>query len=278
MRTALSDGDFGVKMARHIYAALLLICSQMGIAEPGWIYQTAPIAAVMAGLYDGNASCSDVLRRGSNVGVGTFDHLDGEMIVVDGQVYAARQSGKVERLSACSTPFATVASFSADAKAEQLKNLDLAQIEAAVDARMPSLNTPVFIKISGDFAAVTLRVAPRQERPYPKLTEAVKKQPIFERARVTGTMVGFRMPSYVSGINVPGYHFHFISDDHTFAGHVFKLNLVSGAVTLEAARGLQLGIPSDQAFTHTNLAPVSDADVTKVERAHAGDTPPQSKN
>jgi acetolactate decarboxylase len=229
----------------------------------------------MAGLYDGNASCSDVIKPGTSIGLGTFDHLDGEMIVTDGKVYAARQSGKVEQLTECSTPFATVASFGPDVKTDHLKSLDLAQIESTVDARIPSLNTPVLIKVHGDFAAVTLRVAPRQERPYPKLTEAVKKQPIFDRARVAGTMVGFRMPSYVSGINVPGYHFHFISDDHTFAGHVFSLKLIKGTVNIEAARGLELGVPTDHAFTHTNLAPVSDADVTKVERAHAGEAPPQ---
>ncbi len=247
---------------------ILLFGESQVQAEPGWIYQTGPIAGLMAGLYDGFAVCPDVLKRGSSVGVGTFDHLDGEMIVLDDTVYAARQSGAVEAIKDCSTPFATVASFSDKATKKPWKNLDLSQLEAATNELIPSLNIPVMIKVQGTFEGVTLRVAPRQERPYKKLVDAIKQQPIFVRDRVSGTMVGFRMPAYLSGINVAGYHFHFISDDRKFAGHVFRLKVVNAEATIEPALGLSLGIPRDSAFSSSILAPASESEVGKVERAN----------
>lgn len=42
----------------------------------------------------------------------------------------------------------------------------------------------------------------------------VAEQHVFELSDVVGTMVGFRFPDYVEGIEVGGYHLHFIDEAH----------------------------------------------------------------
>jgi acetolactate decarboxylase len=43
----------------------------------------------------------------------------------------------------------------------------------------------------------------------------VEKQRVFELADVDGAMLGFRLPDYVEGIEVSGWHLHFISEDRS---------------------------------------------------------------
>ncbi len=45
------------------------------------------------------------------------------------------------------------------------------------------------------------------------MADAVKNQPVFEYNNIEGYIVGFRCPEFVEGLNVPGYHFHFVSKD-----------------------------------------------------------------
>ena len=45
-----------------------------------------------------------------------------------------------------------------------------------------------------------------------------------------GTLVGVRCPSWVGGLNVPGYHWHFLSEDRTVGGHVLDCRVLEGRV------------------------------------------------
>ena len=67
-----------------------------------------------------------------------------------------------------------------------------------------------------------IRSVPKQNKPFPTLAEALKKETRFELNNVKGTMVGFRFPSYIREINEPGYHFHFITEDRKAGGHVLQ--------------------------------------------------------
>ena len=84
------------------------------------------------------------------------------------------------------------------------------------------------VMIQGEFSYVKTRSVPAQEKPYPPLAEVTKNQPTFEFTDVTGTMVGFRCPPYVTGINVPGYHLHFLTDDRTAGGHLLEFTVAPG--------------------------------------------------
>ena len=53
------------------------------------MYQVATLQSLMVGNYDGFVSVGE-LRKHGDIGVGTFERIDGEMIVLDGTVYQAR--------------------------------------------------------------------------------------------------------------------------------------------------------------------------------------------
>jgi acetolactate decarboxylase len=59
---------------------------------------------------------------------------------------------------------------------------------------------------------------PKQYKPYKSLIEVVKnEQKIFEKhEEMKGTLIGFYCPSFVKGVNVAGFHFHFLNKNFFF--------------------------------------------------------------
>src|SRR5262249_34958457 len=74
----------------------------------GRITQVSVLNALMLGRYDGVMPIPELLHCG-DFGLGTLDHLDGELIVLDGRAYQVRGDGGVVAVgSDRSTPFALV--------------------------------------------------------------------------------------------------------------------------------------------------------------------------
>lgn len=235
------------------------------------ITQVSPIAALLAGAYDGQVTCAELLRRG-DLGIGTFDRLDGEMVVLDGAVYQACSDGAVRRAGGGeTTPFAAVTRFSPSVSAPLAAGTDLKGLEGAVDRAFPDMNLFCAVRVRGRFSAMKVRSVPPQAKPYPPLAEAAKRQTVFERSGTGGTLVGFRSPRYAEGIAVPGYHLHFLSDDRTFGGHVLDFALESGIAELDPCTRLMLVLPGPgSAFAAMDLGGDRTAELERAERDPGG--------
>ena len=189
------------------------------------IYQYSTMNALMAGCYQGQFRCGELTNRG-DFGIGTFDKLDGEMVLVDGTVYQVRADGRVGRPSQdLLTPFAVVTRFDCDQQIRLQGKYSWADLQEEIDDRLPSENIFYAVRIEGEFEYVRTRSVPAQQKPYPKLTEVVKEQPVFEIAGTRGVLVGFRCPDYIFPLNVPGYHLHFVSDRRNCGGHLLDCRL-----------------------------------------------------
>jgi acetolactate decarboxylase len=189
-------------------------------------YQTSTITALLAGDYDGDVTCGELLTHG-DFGLGTFDGLDGEMIVLDGVVYRAKLDGTIEVVDAAEeTPFAVVTFFDNDPlNAGEFSLLtDLDSLKTKLNGVIDDPTLPHAIRIEGSFASLLTRSVPKQSEPYPPLTEAVKHQQERTHTNIEGTIVGFYFPQWAAGANVAGYHFHFISADKTVGGHVLGMS------------------------------------------------------
>ena len=82
------------------------------------IYQVSTSGALVQGVYQGCVKVSDLLRHG-DFGLGTFEQLDGEGIMLDGQCWQARSDGSVvEAPRSAEAPFWATTFFSADVKAK----------------------------------------------------------------------------------------------------------------------------------------------------------------
>ena len=57
--------------------------------EPVKLFQYNTLGALMAGLYGGSFTIGELLEHG-DLGVGTLDSIDGELIVLDGKAYQAK--------------------------------------------------------------------------------------------------------------------------------------------------------------------------------------------
>jgi acetolactate decarboxylase len=172
----------------------------------GRITQVSVLNALMIGRYDGVLPIPELLRCG-DFGLGTLDHLDGELIVLDGRAYQARGDGAVvEAGPDRSTPVAIVNPFEPDGKFPCPRVSNLADLDARLDDALGQKNNFLAVRVDGRFAAITLRGVHRQEPPYRPLVEVVNGQSVWTNGEVSGTLVGVRSPAWVGGLNVPGYH------------------------------------------------------------------------
>jgi acetolactate decarboxylase len=146
--------------------------------------------------------------------LGTLDHLDGEMIVLDGRVYQVRGDGLVDEVGpGRSTPFAIITRFDPEGEFPCPAVKSLADLDARLDDGLPGKNNFLAVQVDGRFASLTLRSVHRQQPPYRPLAEVAKEQSVWTRENQAGTLVGIRSPSWADGLNVSGYHWHFLSDD-----------------------------------------------------------------
>ncbi len=230
------------------------------------LYQISTIDALLQGVYDGVLPVAELETHG-DFGIGTFDGLEGEMLALDGNYYQIKTDGIAYAVSGeMTTPFATVTCFEADENFRLEEPLNLTELEAFLDLNLPSENLFYAVRVDGDFSYVKARSVPRQEKPYPKLADAVSTQSVFELKNISGTLVGFRTPEYVDGVNVPGYHLHFITDDRSAGGHVLDLEMENGDVALDITRAFFMELPSSGDFYNVELGQDLQADMEKVEK------------
>ncbi len=256
---------------------VLLLLAQLAAAELSakdrdTIYQTSTIDALLAGVYDGHITLGELKQYG-DFGIGTFQALEGEMIMLDGRVYQARADGTMhEPPPETGTPFATITWLDRDLELESVSAASLADLTAKIDQALPKarLSSNLFyaVRVDGVFEKISVRSVPKQTRPYRPLLQIVKaEQAVFDFQNVKGTLVGFRCPPFVQGINAPGYHLHFISADRQQGGHVLDLCGKDLHVILDQSDSLLLVLPATGDFSNINLGDNRQEELHRVETA-----------
>ncbi len=212
------------------------------------LFQVSTVGALQQGLFQPAMTVAR-LREHGNFGLGTYEGLDGEMVVAGGTVYQVPFSGRgrIARNSQ-ETPFAVVTFFDADRRFRVSGNVDLEGLGDAIDRRLPTTNTFYAIRVKGRFDYLQTRSVARQKKPYPSLSQALAGQRTFELRNVRGTLVGIRCPEFVGDLNVPGYHWHFITKSGKAGGHVLALDAAGIKVAVDETRNWQVQLPDTPAF------------------------------
>ncbi|MHB0945999.1 MAG: acetolactate decarboxylase [Sedimentisphaerales bacterium] len=249
-----------------IILALIFLAGCMP-AGRNQITQTSTIDALLAGVYDGQMTCGELLKYG-DFGIGTFDRLDGEMLVYQGRIYQIKSDGKVYLPNnAAKTPFAAVCGFKSDMEFS-LKSADYKAVQASIDEKVPNQNLFAAVEIVGKFRHIKVRSVPAQNKPYPPLAQAAEKQSIFEMNDISGVIVGFRTPQFVKGVNVPGCHFHFLSDDRTQGGHILDFELIEGSCRVDLCNKFLLLLPENDSLKDIDLSQDKSVELHKVEQGN----------
>ncbi len=201
------------------------------LQNAGTLFQVSAYYPMSLGNYEGIITYGDLKIHG-DFGIGAFNNMDGEMIALNGIFYQVRTDG-VPRIvnSSLKSPFAMVTFFKIDQTFQVDAGLNYSQLTAYIDSFLPSENGIYAIKVHGTYDYAKTRSIPAQNKPYPALAEVVGNQTVFVLNDVAGTAVGYRCPSYMNGTDVPGYHLHFLTDNHNAGGHL--LDCITRTVTIE---------------------------------------------
>jgi acetolactate decarboxylase len=178
----------------------------------GEVYQTSTMAALLDGIYDGEVTITELLTHG-DFGVGTFNHLDGEMVVLHGTCHHLRSDGSASVAAGEDrTPFAAVTYFRPQTVLSVPTPASRADIAHLVDDAIGTANLIQAIRINGMFGHVRTRTVMAQSPPYQPMTTATADEPITKFRNMPGDLVGFRTPEFGQGISVAGYHLHFLNE------------------------------------------------------------------
>lgn len=228
------------------------------------VFISAPLAALVEGIYRADTTIG-LLRQKGNLGIGTFNDLDGEMVLLDGNVYCLRPQGDAELIGdEIRTPFALTTQFEGDTE-DRFERVAEGDFEHAVLDLVPSTNLMYAIRIDGRFDYVRARSVPKMSN-YLPLAEIAKLQTIFEFRDVEGTIVGFYTPNFLAGVHLPGLHLHFITRDRTRGGHLLGAAPNGVTVKLQHAPSVELGLPLTFDFLTMERKRDMEADLNKVER------------
>ncbi|PTN39054.1 acetolactate decarboxylase [Desulfonatronum sp. SC1] len=207
------------------------------------LYLSAPVNALVEGIYRQNTTLGQ-LREHGDFGLGTFNDLDGELVLLGGSAFQITGDGRVHRPGDdVLTPFACVCFFR-ELTFEEIDSgfADLKALMALLENELPSPNMMYALRVDGDFEFVRTRSVPRQDQ-YRPLTEATRDQPTFEMNNLSGTLAGFFTPRFMSSLSVPGVHLHFISEDRLRGGHLLQCRAVRARVGIQILRSLRMDLP-----------------------------------
>ena len=230
------------------------------------VYQVSTLAALLDGHYDGETTLHSLRGKG-DFGIGTFEGLDGEMILLDGIFYQARADGSVVKPDdSLKTPFACVTRFDADHELPLAEDTNYEALKRQLDRKFATKGLPYAIRVKGTFKQIRVRSVPAQKKPYPRLTEVVKQQPVFDYEDVEGTLVGFCLPPSLEGVNVPGYHLHLISKDTKKGGHLLAFTLAEGTVQVDDSPEVRLAFSAAAARAGLGVQKAKREEIERVEK------------
>lgn len=234
------------------------------------MFQVSTLQALALGYSRSVITVEELLKNG-NTGLGTFEDVNGEMILVDGHCYRAMEDGIVTEVDpATGVPFASVEFLLSDKRfnLENIRNIDSLKRELNLKIEEDfGLNSMHMVRIDGDF----IKVSARSESAFrshhvdlKSILEKTQKEFFFDNVR--GSLVCVYYPDYMDGINAVGWHFHFVSEDRTKGGHVFEIDLLKGQARMDKINQIEISLPKEAAFDTYSLKEASGDDIKKVEQ------------
>ncbi|MDO9395022.1 MAG: acetolactate decarboxylase [Herbiconiux sp.] len=232
------------------------------------VEQFSLVDALVVGLFDGVFSVAQVARRG-DFGLGCGDHMDGELVVHEGEFRLFHGDGSMTLLGDDDAlAFAEVVRFEPTLR-EPVVVGSFDELVARIRSLVVSDNLFHAVRVRGRFQTVSLREAVRQTKPYLPLAEAVRTQREITVPDARGTLLGFVAPRVFQGISVAGPHLHFVDETGAVGGHVLGLQGVEGVLEIESYSAVTVRLPSSADYLAAELDPAdSDAAIRHAESDH----------
>ena len=222
--------------------------------KTGEFYHYSIWAALVNKVFDGNLTVKEARNHG-DIGLGTYNGVDGELVLIDGVFYHVPSSGKVLKADdSAHIPYLNATFFEKEFSYEINDKINYDSLRKLIQQHFPSRNFFFAFKIHGEFDTLKLGSLYKQEKPYQEgLDSLMPKRPKFNHTNVSGTMVGFYCPDFIGEINVAGFHLHFLSDDKTVGGHVMEFTGKNFKVEMDKLSSYHFVLPETKEFDSVNL-------------------------
>lgn len=224
------------------------------------VYQVSVIEALMQGVMEGVISVKELLAHG-DFGIGTFEGLGGELIVLDGKAYDCADDGVVRAVNPeDGVSFAQVTKFDRYAPLHRIEGIaDVKELEQKLsDWILEDPNIIYAVKGHVEGADVSIRSIGQQEKPYPTMVEAAKTQKVYEYGPVSGTVLGFLFPKFMTNVNVPFWHFHFLSNEHDKGGHLLDIHAKAMNLQVYPIFEHTIRLPEGKSFSRIRMSDTKD--------------------
>ncbi|MBR6439792.1 MAG: acetolactate decarboxylase [Aeriscardovia sp.] len=230
------------------------------------LFQNSLMSALLAGDFEGKMTVGELLEKG-DLGLGTFEGLDGEMAILEGKAYKMTSDGKAREAGMDEkSPFAAVADFSPSIFLD-LEEGD--ELEGKVLSSLPGKNYPCAVHVKGRFKKVVTRTVSKREKPWGPMKEAVDEQKVCQFEGAEGDVVGFWTPKAFEGPSVAGFHLHFISRDRSFGGHILSASPEGAKVEIAFCPRVTFSLPQSPVFASADLCPEDlSSQIAYAEKTH----------
>ncbi len=229
------------------------------------LYLCAPVNALVEGIYEEKIPLAEIKQHG-DFGLGTFDHLDGEMVMLDGRIFQITGDGRVHHVDDTAlTPFACVTFYRPFSHDDLDGELDYPAFLRWLQELLPSPNIFYALRIEGEFASVKVRSVPKQDN-YRPLVDVARDQPVFHFANVQGTLAGFYTPAFMASVSVPGLHLHFLSSDLQHGGHLLECRPRRVRAGVQFINTLEMAFPLSLDYLTWDFERNISADLDEAEK------------
>ena len=234
-------GALSVLLVAGLPTAQAVSSSSSSASDAPWVEQVGTYTYLTAPNYSGLAPISTVLSPNA-LGLGTFDALDGELMILRGVAYRVGLDGVPRAVSAdLTSPFVQAIAFSPDASGPVAPGTTCAALVSAINTLAQTDTGVVGVRVRGTFTDLVTRSVPAQTKPYKPLAEVVANQTVFQLGQKRAVLMGFRTGNDVAGTGAPGLHLHGLTADKSAGGHV--LSCVAGndvQLSVQRAAGAQV--------------------------------------
>ena len=228
------------------------------------LYVSSPVNALVKGILREDKTLKEVLEHG-DFGLGTFNDLDGEMVLLDGVFYDLHSDGKTNVADInLETPYACVTHFKPETSVIVDEELTFDTLKKKIDSLFLSKNLIYAIQVAGHFKSIKARSVPKQEA-YRPLVDVAGDQKEFFFKEEEGTLVGFWTPDFMHSVTVPDYHLHFISDDKQRGGHLLEFLSSKVEIKIQPIEQLTLDLPHSIEYLNASLDEDISDDLDKAE-------------
>ena len=207
----------------------------------------------MDGVASGGIELSQLQELGT-YGLGTFESIDGEMVMIGGVSYHLRADGSIETATAHNKlPFAMVTRFEPTLSHKvSLPGKD-AIYKTAKELFPNTSNLYLALRIEATFPSIKVRAVRGQKYKGQPLAELGDSQSVNTYQNIKGTVFGFRSPPFSQGISVAGGHLHFVSADRDCGGHVLELEATGAEMSGAVIKDIRIELPDSTEFNDAKL-------------------------